>query len=151
MFGRARLTLAGFYAAVMAVTILAIGAVAYVVISHSLDDEINSAIRATATGVLHDPGRFGSLLASAPPDHGRDGDESGTLGISSDVFFISTDQGGAVIANPRRIDVQHRISLKVSPAFCFIKCAAKVVEVMLGRILASFKCCRNEIFKYFGC
>ncbi len=107
MFGRARLTLAGFYAAVMAVTILAIGAVAYVVISHSLDDEINSAITATATGVLHDPGRFGSLLASAPPDHGRDGDESGTLGISSDVFFISTDQGGAVIANPRRIDVQH--------------------------------------------
>ena len=108
MFGRARLTLAGFYAAVMAVTILAIGAVAYVVISHSLNDDINSAITATQAGVLHDPGRFGSLLVGSPvAPRGHDDEETAAGSVSSDVFFISTDQNGAVISNPRRIDAEH--------------------------------------------
>jgi two-component system sensor histidine kinase CiaH len=111
MFGRARLTLAAFYAAAMAITLLAVGGIAYVIVSRSLDDDINSAITATQASVLHDPGRLGSLLVAAPlpaPQRGHD-DEFAASGVvlSSDVFFISTQSDGAVISNPRGVDVQH--------------------------------------------
>lgn len=107
MFGRARLTLAGFYAAAMAITILSIGGVAYLVVRQSLDDDINSAISNARVGVMRDPARFGQLPLGQPPSGRERDDEDHAAVVSSDVFFVSTDKSGNVLSNPRGIETDH--------------------------------------------
>lgn len=107
MFRRARLALAAWFTLALAITLFATGGVAYALIRSDIDREINSSLEQTrqALGYMNAyPGRDSPI-----PRGGRDDDDHDRLppGIPSDVFIIFTDAKGAVLSNPRDVDVDH--------------------------------------------
>jgi two-component system, OmpR family, sensor histidine kinase CiaH len=104
MFNRARLKLALWFAAAMTLTVLVIGLAAYVLISRSLDREIDSSIDTSQATITTDRDRLAGLLdghGTTPSD-----DHSSPTAISTDVFFVTTTASGSVIANPRQVDLK---------------------------------------------
>jgi signal transduction histidine kinase len=106
MFGRARLRLAAWYAGALFAVLAIVGGGAYLVLRQELNRQVNDALDAAVAG-----------LSGAPPpaagDPRRDDDanheareSAGFAGLASDVFAIWLDPGGAVIANPRQIDLE---------------------------------------------
>lgn len=105
MFNRARFKLALWFAGAMAVTVLAIGAAAYILISRSLNREIDSSIETTQAAITSDPGRLASLLVQGE-DEFDDHHDDNRQALSTDVFFVSTNTSGDVIANPRQVELE---------------------------------------------
>ncbi len=103
MFGRARLKLAAWYGAALALTVLAIALVAYFVVRDALDGEVDDSLRSARTS-------FQSDDHAAPPGGGghpeeRSPDPHRINSISSDVFFITTTPAGAIVENMRQVNV----------------------------------------------
>ncbi len=112
MFRRARIQLALFYAASLAVLILLMGAVAFLVLRHSLDSSINASLE-TAHDELQRAGISLVLPANATESsngnadddkHGDD-DHPEAGQVASDVFYAVTDSKGNVLANPRNVNL----------------------------------------------
>ena len=105
MFRRARLVLAAWFTLALAVTLVAVGGVAYVLIRNDIDREINDSLAATEQALMQPvtrPDGPGGTRGTS-----RDGDDLYRLppGIPSDVFIVYTDSKGTVLSNPRAIDV----------------------------------------------
>ena len=117
MFQRARLRLAAWYAAALAVIFLLTGIAAYVILGNELDAEINDSLAQSLAELQSAPPFM--LTNTAEPEPGRphrpatmgdDHDERSrdpVGGLSSDIFFIVTTARGDVVANPRNIELEH--------------------------------------------
>ncbi len=102
MFTRARLVLAGWFTLALVVTLVAIGAVAYVSIRRDIDREIDGSLESALVSVRQPNPRPGAGRGPYDdyPEHYRIPPD-----VPSDVFVVYTDYGGEVLANPRRVDV----------------------------------------------
>jgi len=120
MFRAARLRLAAFYAGSVAVLLVVLGVSAYVLLSNSLDDEIDDSLRASAAQVEADALASGPAPRNEPygqdrPDPGGPRDDNPAYGdggkpkeprsLPSNVFLVATSAGGEVVLNPRDIDL----------------------------------------------
>ncbi len=113
MFRRARWILALWYAGALAATIIVIGAAAYITVRKSMDDEITSSLQKAATNLVTttDIARTGGQQFPPPGDHNnprvlRGDDEALATALETDVFYITTDAQGKVIANPRQVNLE---------------------------------------------
>mgnify|MGYP001007262265 CR=1 FL=1 len=107
MFRRARLVLAAWFTLALAITLIAVGGVAYALIRRDVDREINASLTQAQQAVSQMqsyPSRDGGLGGRPTRD---DGDDQYRLppGVPSDVFIIYTDSTGSVLSNPREVDV----------------------------------------------
>ncbi|MEO8539920.1 MAG: ATP-binding protein [bacterium] len=115
MFRRARLVLAAWFTLALAITLVAVGGVAYALIRRDIDREIGDSLATTEQAL-------GSPYQGRGPGDGdsRDGrgDDQYRLppGIPSDVFIVYTDAAGTVLANPRAVDVDDVNFIKLSQA-----------------------------------
>jgi two-component system, OmpR family, sensor histidine kinase CiaH len=112
MFRRARWILALWYAGALAVTIVAIGAAAYLTVRKSMDDDITGSLQKSATNLVTttDIARTGGQVPPPDGDRGsprvlRGGDEALATALESDVFYLTTDTQGNLIANPRQVNL----------------------------------------------
>ncbi len=124
MFTRARLVLASWYAVALAATVLAIGLVAYFVVQQQIDKGIDNSLsnaRASLLAPMPEQGQPGyrpppstgyGTTPVAPsngtffgPDEQETARRAATL--PSDVFYVTTDASGTVLANPRTIDLEN--------------------------------------------
>jgi signal transduction histidine kinase len=119
VFARARLQITVAYAVVLVLTIGALGAAAYAVVRHQLDDEINRSLATALDQIEALPAGQPADESGERPDEdsshdadddedddGRDGEGGGIVfSISPDVFFVTTDADGTVLTNPRRVDL----------------------------------------------
>ena len=108
MFARARLALAAWFAMALVVTLVVVGALAYVLIRRDIDREIDDslqvALQAVDNPVLgRGPGRDGPGF----PAIARYGPGGVPPGVPSDVFIVYTDADGEVLGNPRGVEVGH--------------------------------------------
>jgi signal transduction histidine kinase len=112
MFRRARWILALWYAGALAVTIVAIGAAAYVAVRKSMDDDITSSLQQSATNLATTTDIAGAGTRILPPgvrnDPGvlRGNDEALATVLETDVFYLTTDTRGNVLSNPRQINLE---------------------------------------------
>lgn len=125
MFQRARLVLTASYAAALVLTLAGVGLASYFLIQNDLDGEIDQSLRTAireleALDVLET--RTPAPAATATPDRGDDskdndkkdddhdheGEEHDTARLailSSDVFYLVLDGSGAVVSNPRGVNL----------------------------------------------
>lgn len=115
MFTRARLTLMAWYIALLTLTILALGTIAYFLVRDDLDDEIDDSLHAATLQLQSLNG-----LPEAPPGDGADDDrddhsdgdsdsheeETPPVALMSDVFYVLFANDGTIVSNPRRVDLE---------------------------------------------
>jgi signal transduction histidine kinase len=117
MFRRVRLRLAVLYAVFVALTVVLLGAAVYFAARESLDRDIRNSIRETQARLNEEtPEQLRNSLglglqspgdqALSTDDSEEDDDEDEGLGLPADVFIITTDSVGNVVANPRRVDLE---------------------------------------------
>lgn len=134
MFQRARIMLTAAYAAALGLTLAGVAVVSYLLIQDDLDREINESLEA-ATGELANRAILvsrptPSATAPSPDDEDRDDDredddrrdertdddsdhrrddseteEAILAAIPSDIFYLSFDPAGAVLSNPRGVNL----------------------------------------------
>ena len=110
MFERARVVLTVSYAAALVATLAGIGTVVYVLIRNDLNEEIDDSLRLASSQLE------GFIFSEVRPELDRDrgdddheeaehdGDRLAVL--SSDVFYLAFDASGAVLFNPRGVNVE---------------------------------------------
>lgn len=121
MFQRARLVLTASYAAALVLTLAGVGFASYFLIQNDLNDEIDRSLRTAireleALDVLVTPAP--APAATATPDRGdddtkdddhededEDHDTARLAILSSDVFYLVLDSSGAVVSNPRGVNL----------------------------------------------
>ena len=114
MFERARLRLALYYAAALAVVLLAIGVSAYLVLRNQLDHEIDESLAKALTDLRAAPVSVltgtldGRLQRQGPDDRSGTADRQGrgrlpVENLPTDVFYIATGEDGTVLWNPRNV------------------------------------------------
>ncbi|MBI5947373.1 MAG: HAMP domain-containing histidine kinase [Chloroflexi bacterium] len=115
MFLQARWKLTAWYAAALASILLLVGTATYLSVRRSLDDDVRSAIKtAMADLAAFDPSHYTPLRENHrerdDDDDEREqpapGDGSSEV-VSNEVFFVTTDRNGAVLLNPRGVDLEH--------------------------------------------
>ena len=120
MFTRARLVLATWFTLAFVITLVAVGASAYLLIRRDIDKEIDGSLENTRIELMrpaNSPARRQAdnrtsrdVLAPAGLGAGYfdgpdfDGDKL-PPGIPADVFIVYTDGEGTIYANPRSVDV----------------------------------------------
>ena len=123
MFQRARLVLTASYAAALLLTIAGVGFASYILIRNDLNGEIDRSLRSAtreleALDVL-ETGTPGAAPTPTPDRAGRDDDDdehddeheddehdSVRLAVlASDVFYLVIDPSGAVLSNPRGVNL----------------------------------------------
>jgi len=114
MFTRARLKLAGWYAAVMSLTIVVVGGAAYILLRNDLNHEIDDSIR-SAEALLQDlPVLPGERERAGVDDGGGDNrhdddsdheDDEPPIALVSEVFYLVLTDDGSVVLNPRDVDL----------------------------------------------
>ncbi len=117
MFQRARLVLTASYAAALVVTLAGIGLASYLLIRNDLKTEIDDSLRAAAREIDR-PDAIpiaGPTPASVPggddddgreeDEHEEDHDRERLAILSSDLFFFTFDGSGAVLSNPRGVNL----------------------------------------------
>lgn len=114
MFTRARLVLATWFSLALLVTLVVVGAAAYILIRRDIDNEINDSLDATRVAVEQpqsgpdrNPGDNRSRGAANNLNTAAGSDDYNRLppGVPADVFIVYTDATGTVYANPRSVDV----------------------------------------------
>lgn len=120
MFERARVKLALAFAGVLLLAVAVIGLAAYATLRRSLDREINRSL-ATAQASLLASGPSALLSAATPvattvphdeegddddDEHGDEARRSPASSLSTEVFYVVTDAGGGVLANPRSANLE---------------------------------------------
>ncbi len=126
MFWRVRIRLALWSAVALAVIITLIGLAAYLSVRREVDREIDESIESARAEILTagpievSAGKVAPVAVpdrSEPDEDGREQDDDDhderhddvehAAGIATDVFFVTTDETGRVLANPRNIDLEH--------------------------------------------
>ncbi len=110
MFERARVVLTASYAAALVATLAGIGSVVYVLIRNDLNEEIDDSLRLASSQLE------GFIVSEVRPefdrdrgddDHEEDEHEGDRLTVlSSDVFYLAFNTSGAVLFNPRGVNVE---------------------------------------------
>ncbi|HQW51868.1 MAG TPA: histidine kinase dimerization/phospho-acceptor domain-containing protein, partial [Tepidiformaceae bacterium] len=110
MFERARIVLTASYAAALVATLAGIGTVVYVLIRNDLNEEIDDSLRLASSQLE------GFIVSEVRPefdrdrgddDHEEDEHEGDRLTVlSSDVFYLAFNTSGAVLFNPRGVNVE---------------------------------------------
>ena len=115
MFRAARLRLAAFYAGSVAALLIVLGMSAYLLLSDSLDDEIDDSLESSAELLVTDG--TGSNAAGQRSGNGGPGGPASTgegyqheprpqsKPLPSNVFLVITSKDGTIVSNPREIDV----------------------------------------------
>lgn len=123
MFSSLRLRLTLWYVAILAVILLAVGAMVYVLVARSLDSQINDSLsqvsqRAAATASLGARPLEGGASSGVRRDdedghegrgeHQRDADFTGLIGGeafggAAGVFVLAVDANGNIVANPNNV------------------------------------------------
>ncbi|OAI43571.1 hypothetical protein AYO38_10605 [bacterium SCGC AG-212-C10] len=109
MFHHARIRLSVFYAAALAVILIAIGGTAYLVLRRELDAEINRSLDKSMASLLTLQPQELNIMPPADPKQGGYGDRRGGIArvdprdaLSSDIFYLLTaGEDATVINNPR--------------------------------------------------
>ncbi|MGE0599047.1 MAG: sensor histidine kinase [Dehalococcoidia bacterium] len=115
MFTRARFVLAAWFSLALIVTLVVVGASAYVLIRRDIDNEINGSLDATRRAIEQSPAIPERTGDGRTPRNGSgnlssgqgDDDDYDRLppGVPADVFIVYTNASGTVYGNPRSIDV----------------------------------------------
>jgi signal transduction histidine kinase len=126
MFQRARLVLTASYAAALVLTLAGVGFASYFLIQNDLNDEIDQSLRtairelealdvletptpapaATATPDRRDDSKDDDKKDDDHDDEDEDHDTARLAILSSDVFYLLFDAGGAVLSNPRGVNLE---------------------------------------------
>jgi signal transduction histidine kinase len=109
MFWRARLKLTASYAAALALILLVLGGSAYFVVRRDLDDEIERSILVARADLLTEPA-LSAVQLGGRRDHNEEEElelEHVLGAVPTDVFFVLTNASGAILSNPRRVDIEH--------------------------------------------
>ncbi|MBE0607826.1 MAG: HAMP domain-containing histidine kinase, partial [Dehalococcoidia bacterium] len=125
MFQRARLVLTASYAAALVLTLTGVGFASYFLIQNDLNDEIDRSLRtairelealdvletptpapaATATPDRRDDSKDDDKKDDEHDDEDEDHDRARLATLSSDVFYLVLDGSGAVVSNPRGVNL----------------------------------------------
>lgn len=118
MFQRARLVLTASYAAALVVTLAGIGLASYLLIRNDLKAEIDDSLRAAVREIdrldalpmpspapAREPGGDDDDDEHDDDEHDDDHDRERLAILSSDLFYVTFDGSGAVLSNPRGVNL----------------------------------------------
>lgn len=115
MFQRARLLLTLSYAAALVLILLGVGLSVYFLIRNDANSDIDDSLRAAARSL--DGLALVTPVSTPGPSTGHDNeddddddddehDQRSLAQLPSDIFYVVFDAGGAVLANPRQINLE---------------------------------------------